>query len=479
MRRARTIGTLVGVLLAILGAVGIASVAGASTADVAVGPGCEVATCLLHGLTSSISSADSGLSGHVGSPIMTHTSSSGGYWLVAADGGIFSFGDAHFYGSTGAIQLNRPIVGMAATPDGGGYRLVAADGGIFGFGDAGFFGSMGGSPINKPIVGMAPVLPTSPPTVNESVPDVSIGPLPTPIVPASYTGGPDPTQECVLADWICGAVEEGISSLQLPTNYGSLTTPEQMLTIINLERIYRGEDPFVGLSSYLDTDAAGTNTPGYGLASNTDPYVGFITDPNSAFGGFWAGGDAPEYTIASMLYDDGPGGSNLACTGPVTWGCWLHRNGLLTGPSNPNIAAGIAANGSASTGVFSDEYPDDLIWSWASELPYFTNSLPTGAQLVPGVAPFPLQPPSVTGVTVTYQAGGYAELAINGTNLAATSFYFGNTKDSEFSCTSDTFCQVTISAGLLASNTTYNAYIVTPAGLSPRSPADQYTTEAT
>ena len=37
-----------------------------------------------------------------------------GYWLVASDGGIFSFGDASFYGSTGNIVLNKPIVGMAS-----------------------------------------------------------------------------------------------------------------------------------------------------------------------------------------------------------------------------------------------------------------------------------------------------------------------------------------------------------------------------
>ena len=110
---------------------------------------------------------------------MAATPDGGGYWLVAADGGIFTFGDAGFYGSTGghppepahrghgrharrqaatgwwpptgassasatpafygstgALHLNQPIVGMAATPDGGGYWLVAADGGIFSFGDA-------------------------------------------------------------------------------------------------------------------------------------------------------------------------------------------------------------------------------------------------------------------------------------------------------------------------------------------------------
>jgi len=65
-----------------------------------------------------------------------------GYWLVASDGGIFAFGDAGFFGSTGALALNRPIVGMAATADGKGYWLVASDGGIFAFGDAAFYGSI-------------------------------------------------------------------------------------------------------------------------------------------------------------------------------------------------------------------------------------------------------------------------------------------------------------------------------------------------
>ena len=36
-----------------------------------------------------------------------------GYWLVGADGGVFSFGDAHYFGSMGARHLNSPVVGMA------------------------------------------------------------------------------------------------------------------------------------------------------------------------------------------------------------------------------------------------------------------------------------------------------------------------------------------------------------------------------
>ena len=59
-----------------------------------------------------------------------------GLWLVAADGGVFSFGDAQFYGSMGGKRLNQPIVGMATTQDGQGYWLVASDGGVFSFGDA-------------------------------------------------------------------------------------------------------------------------------------------------------------------------------------------------------------------------------------------------------------------------------------------------------------------------------------------------------
>jgi hypothetical protein len=86
---------------------------------------------------------------------MAATPTGQGYWLVASDGGIFSFGDAAFHGSTGALRLNQPIVGMAATPTGRGYWLVASDGGIFSFGDAAFHGSTGAIRLNRPIVGMA------------------------------------------------------------------------------------------------------------------------------------------------------------------------------------------------------------------------------------------------------------------------------------------------------------------------------------
>ncbi len=105
---------------------------------------------------------DAGFYGSAGSlklnkPVvgMAATPDTKGYWSVASDGGIFNYGDAGFYGSAGSLKLNKPVVGMAATPDGKGYWLVASDGGIFTYGDAGFYGSAGSLKLNAPVVGMA------------------------------------------------------------------------------------------------------------------------------------------------------------------------------------------------------------------------------------------------------------------------------------------------------------------------------------
>ena len=125
---------------------------------------------------------------------MAATPDGDGYWLVAADGGIFSYGDAALRRlDRGRSGLNAPgrrhggdarrrgllaggarrrassptgtpsstarpgrwrstrrSSGMAATPDGGGYWLVARDGGVFTFGDARYFGSLGGTPAARP-----------------------------------------------------------------------------------------------------------------------------------------------------------------------------------------------------------------------------------------------------------------------------------------------------------------------------------------
>ncbi len=77
-----------------------------------------------------------------------------GYYQIAADGGVFTFGDAVFYGSEGGKTLAKPIVAAALTPTAKGYYLVGADGGVFTFGDAVFYGSMAGKPLAQPVDGI-------------------------------------------------------------------------------------------------------------------------------------------------------------------------------------------------------------------------------------------------------------------------------------------------------------------------------------
>ena len=82
-----------------------------------------------------------------------------GYILAGSDGGIFSYGqvpgNAGFFGSAGNLALNKPVVGIARTPNGNGYWLAAADGGVFAYGGAAFYGSAGNLALNKPVVGIA------------------------------------------------------------------------------------------------------------------------------------------------------------------------------------------------------------------------------------------------------------------------------------------------------------------------------------
>ena len=128
-----------------------------------------------HGSTYSYGITGLGGSKPLNAPIvgMASTPHGNGYWLVAADGGVFNFGSAKFYGSTytygitglhGNHPLNAPIVAIVPTPDGKGYWMVAKDGGVFDFGDAKFYGSTytygitglhGSKPLAAPIVGAA------------------------------------------------------------------------------------------------------------------------------------------------------------------------------------------------------------------------------------------------------------------------------------------------------------------------------------
>jgi hypothetical protein len=88
--------------------------------------------------------------------VLVPTKSGNGYWIFGSDGGVFSFGDAAFYGSLPGLGVrpSAPVVGGATTPTGRGYWQCSADGGVFCFGDAQFRGSMGGQSLAAPVVTM-------------------------------------------------------------------------------------------------------------------------------------------------------------------------------------------------------------------------------------------------------------------------------------------------------------------------------------
>ncbi len=115
----------------------------------------------IQGVVTELLGPDVPASAWLNAPIvgLVPTPSGAGYWLVATDGGVFSFGDANFRGSVpGAlpgVALNSPINGMVAY--GNGYLMVASDGGVFTFSDSPFQGSLGHNPPNSTVITITPL----------------------------------------------------------------------------------------------------------------------------------------------------------------------------------------------------------------------------------------------------------------------------------------------------------------------------------
>ena len=64
--------------------------------------------------------------------------------MVASDGGVFAFGDAHFAGSCPGIGgCSGAAVAVMPDASGNGYWLVTSTGNVYAFGDAPYFGAPG------------------------------------------------------------------------------------------------------------------------------------------------------------------------------------------------------------------------------------------------------------------------------------------------------------------------------------------------
>ncbi len=270
-----------------------------------------------------------------------------GYWLVAADGGVFSFGGATFYGSMAAVPVAAPMVGMAPTPDGHGYWLVAADGGVFSFGDATFYGGMATVHLRSPVVGIA------------ATPDGR-----------GY--------------WLV-ASDGGVFSFGDAAFHGGMATVHLHQPVVGIAATSSGQGYWVvasdgGVFSFGDAAFHGSGV-GRGVAV---PIVGLVPDTTSlgydligAGGATYAFGDAPVYaspqmrgaglidlptdcgdmnTLGLSWYYDW--GSQTSCPGsgvpfvPMVWGDWC--NGASTCPALP---ASLAGNGNQYLLTFNE--PDN------------------------------------------------------------------------------------------------------------------------
>ena len=71
---------------------------------------------------------------------------------TAADGGVFAFGKAQFFGGLAERSLYRPVIDLLSTPDGAGYLLVAADGAVYAKGAANFRGSLANNGVSSSLI---------------------------------------------------------------------------------------------------------------------------------------------------------------------------------------------------------------------------------------------------------------------------------------------------------------------------------------
>jgi hypothetical protein len=218
--------------------------------------------------------------------------------------------------------------------------------------------------------GAAGLLPPNNPTPN----------LPLPSCPSFSSSNYVDTTQCVavyLAAIDAARASEGIGPMNLPSNWYSLTPPEQTFVVTNLERVDRGLPPVEGLVASLDGDAQA------GAQDNQDPTYGGSLGPFAAMANIWSwteNGEAnPLVADFYWMYSDGPS--------------WIHRDAILdnacTDSDGEYCVAGAA---SAATGfggcsggctglsvaelfVTANGTPPPLVFAWAQEST--TSSLST------------------------------------------------------------------------------------------------------
>jgi len=127
---------------------------------------------------------------------------------------------------------------------------------------------------------------------------------------------------------------ENLPPMVLPTNWYSLTPPEQLFVMADLERTARGLPPYLGINKVLsgsaqraaDTQSDPTSAPGFP--------IGLDAEHVSGMGSLWGTGFSAIESDYEWMYNDGWSGRrsttfNIACSSSSAPACWGHRNELL------------------------------------------------------------------------------------------------------------------------------------------------------
>ena len=158
---------------------------------------------------------------------------------------------------------------------------------------------------------------------------------------------------------------EGLGPLPIALGpFLRLSPAEQIFVLTDLERLSRGLPPFVALLPSADAVAAGAAAAGADpTLPRSRPTLGGA--PVVQWGANWAGGTANALGANYYwMYDDGPGGDNIACTQADRSACFGHRENILTrfsagacggaGPATLVMGAAVTEEGNPSTVSLAD-----------------------------------------------------------------------------------------------------------------------------
>lgn len=176
----------------------------------------------------------------------------------------------------------------------------------------------------------------------------------------AYSAASYVSNQCLagaLSAFNAARASEGLGRLLLPSNFRGLSVPQQLFVLADIERVDRGLWPVAGESSRLNRVGAVSGSSG----ADVLPCGSCWAAAN------WSGTRNAFWSHYLWMYDDGPGGPNVAAP-------WGHRHNILNtsfpGPLLMGAGTGQQGTGEVFQGADSTDRPDVLNWTY--ETGYFT-----------------------------------------------------------------------------------------------------------